>query len=361
MRRAALFVGLLAAVLLAGCAAPGIRGQLHYGLGDAPEGRQLLWPAAPEVPRFLYTGTLIGEPNFRKTEADDGALSRLLQLARTIAGVDAAAELPLVMQRPSSVVGDDQGRLYVSDAGRSAIWVFDERAGELQLWSGAVGRLGFAIALRIGSGARWGCLRRRCRCCRGAAARRPGCRWWGRSAAACSSARPVWRATTCAAISTSPTPTTHDIKVFDDQGRLLHVIGRRGSGDGEFNFPTHLAFAQGELYVTDTLNHRIQVFAADGQLLARRFGERGLYLGNLVRPKGVAVDSEGNVYVIESYYDSLLVFSARGDFLMPIGGTGTATGRFYLPAGVWVDSRNRVHVADMFNGRVVLFQFLGGG
>ena len=46
---------------------------------------------------------------------------------------------------------------------------------------------------------------------------------------------------------------------------------------------------------------------------------------------------------------------------MPIGGTGKATGRFYLPAGVWVDAKNRVHVADMFNGRVVLFQFLGGG
>ena len=96
-------------------------------------------------------------------------------------------------------------------------------------------------------------------------------------------------------------------------------------------------------------------------MLVRKFGQRGLYLGNLVRPKGVAVDSEGNVYVVESYYDSLLVFSTRGEFLLPIGGTGTATGRFYLPAGVWVDARNRVHIADMFNGRVVLFQFLGGG
>ncbi|HRD96177.1 MAG TPA: 6-bladed beta-propeller [Rubrivivax sp.] len=360
MRRAGLFVGLLAAVLLTGCAAPGIRGQLHYGLGDAPEGQQLLWPAAPEVPRFLYTGTLIGEPNFRKPEADDGALSRLLQLARTIAGVDATAELPLVMQRPSSVVGDDQGRLYVSDAGRSAIWVFDERAGELQLWSGAAGGTGFrspaglatapgggvfvadadaAVVLRLDAqGGVVGEIGR-------GLLRRPT-----------GLARDAVRGHLYVADTT-----THDIKVFDDLGRLLHVIGRRGSGDGEFNFPTHLAFAQGELYVTDTLNHRIQVFAADGQRLARRFGERGLYLGNLVRPKGVAVDSEGNVYVVESYYDSLLVFSARGDFLMPIGGTGTATGRFYLPAGVWVDGRNRVHVADMFNGRVVLFQFLGGG
>ena len=56
----------------------------------------------------------------------------------------------------------------------------------------------------------------------------------------------------------------------------------------------------------------------------------------------LAVDREGNVYVVESYYDSLLVFSAQGDFLMPIGGTGTATGRFYLPAGVWADDSGQV-------------------
>ena len=79
-----------------------------------------------------------------------------------------------------------------------------------------------------------------------------------------------------------------------------------------------------------------------------------------MRPKGVGVDSEGNVYVIESYYDSMLVYSNRSEFLLSIGGTGTATGRFYLPAGVWVDSKNRVFIADLFNGRVVMFQFLGG-
>jgi len=92
----------------------------------------------------------------------------------------------------------------------------------------------------------------------------------------------------------------------------------------------------------------------------RNIGARGLTVGSLVRPKGVAVDSEGNVYVVESYYDHLLVFNRRGEFLMPIGGVGQETGKFYLPAGVWVDGRNRVFVADMFNGRVMVFQFLGG-
>ena len=46
---------------------------------------------------------------------------------------------------------------------------------------------------------------------------------------------------------------------------------------------------------------------------------------------------------------------------MPIGGLGLGTGKFYLPVVVWIDSRNRVFIADMFNGRVTVFQFLGGG
>jgi hypothetical protein len=45
---------------------------------------------------------------------------------------------------------------------------------------------------------------------------------------------------------------------------------------------------------------------------------------------------------------------------MPIGGVGQETGRFFLPAGVWTDAQNRVYLADMFNGRVMVFQFLGG-
>jgi DNA-binding beta-propeller fold protein YncE len=153
----------------------------------------------------------------------------------------------------------------------------------------------------------------------------------------------------------------HDIKVFDDDGQLLKVIGRQGEAAGEFNFPTFLAFARDELYVADTMNSRIQVFADGGDRLRLSFGSRGMYVGNLVRPKGITVDSDGNVYVVESYHDHLLIFNHDGDFLMAIGGLGQETGRFYLPAGAWADSRNRIFVADMFNGRVVVFQYLETG
>ena len=63
MRRLLLGAMFAALAALAACAGPqAVRGSMHYGMADAPEGQRLLWPQAPEVPRFLYAGTLTGEP-----------------------------------------------------------------------------------------------------------------------------------------------------------------------------------------------------------------------------------------------------------------------------------------------------------
>ena len=357
-RAIAALLPVLAALLLAACASSGaVRGEMHFGMDDAPEGKRLLWPQPPETPRFLYAGTLTGEQNFRRADA---AGSGLRAFGRWLVGLDGRGEAPLVLQRPSAVVGDEAGRLFVSDTSRQAVFVFDGAAGELRLWQRADATLNFVApsGLALGDGgelfvadAELGFVARLD--ARGEPLAAVG---RGRLQRPTGVARDAARGELYVADTMA-----HDVKVFDRAGALLRVIGRRGSGDGEFNFPTHLAFAQGELFVTDTLNSRVQVFAAGAATPSRRFGARGLYLGNLVRPKGVGVDGEGNVYVVESYHDSLLVFSGQGEFLLPIGGTGTSTGRFYLPSGVWVDAKNRVFVADMFNGRVVLFQFLGGG
>lgn len=349
---------LLAAVVAlgAGCADTGpVRGTLRYGLDDAPEGRRLLWPPAPEVPRFLYAGTLTGEPNFREPEA----ASSWRRFGRWVAGLDGAGVPPVVLQRPAMLTGDEAGRLFVSDSSRQAVFVFDEPGGALAVWERADATRRFAApAGLVAAGGRLYVADAEL----GAVFVLGADGTPERSLGAGRLQRPTGLARDAARGELYVADTqAHDIKVFADDGRLLRTLGRRGDGEGEFNFPTHLAFAAGELYVTDTMNHRVQVLDPASGQPRRRLGVRGLYVGNLVRPKGVGVDAEGNVYVVESYYDSLLVYSRDGEFLLPIGGTGTATGRFYLPAGVWVDAKNRVHVADMFNGRVVLFQFLGGG
>lgn len=344
--------------LLAGCASQGGRAILHYGVEDAPEGKRIVWPSSPEVPRYLYAGQLIGEMNFRRESEEARKTGN--RIFRWIVGLDSPEADRNVLQRPTAGVTDREGRVYVTDVSRRAVYVFDEPGGRLLVWERALGLANFAAPSGITLG--------------------PAGQVWVADAelgivvkldkdgeSVGSFGRGVLKRPTglvrdpLQKLAYVADTYAHDVKVFDDDGRLVQVIGRRGERPGEFNYPTHVAFARGELFVTDTMNNRVQVFASDGEVLQRQFGQSGLYVGNLVRPKGVAVDNEGHVYVVESYHDHLLVFGSRGEFLLPIGGTGHATGRFYLPAGVWTDARNRVFVADMFNGRVVVFQFLGGG
>ena len=164
---------------------------------------------------------------------------------------------------------------------------------------------------------------------------------------------------------------SHHIKVFGLDGQLLDVWGEQGEEadrpkaknneeDLLLNRPTHLAVSRGKLYISDTMNARVLVVSAvTGRPLAT-VGARGTYVGNLVRPKGVAVDSEENIYVIEGYHDHLVIFNRKGQYLMAIGGEGETPGKFQLPGGLWIDSRDRIFVSDTHNSRVQIFQFLGG-
>lgn len=151
----------------------------------------------------------------------------------------------------------------------------------------------------------------------------------------------------------------HKLEVYDLQGKWQRSIGNRGANPEtvEFNHPTFLTLDQNYLYVTDTMNASIVKLDINGNFVSR-FGTRGYHLGNLNRPKGIAIDSRDNLYVIESYFDFLLVFNQRGELLLPLGGTGSNPGEFYLPSGVWIDSQDRIYIADMANGRVSVFRYL---
>lgn len=324
---------------------------------DLEQGQKaIVWPQPPDVPRYAYVGSLVGEANFQRPGAENRRGVR--GFLRWLAGIDGGQRTPLVLQRPQAGAVDEQGRVYVSDTSRAAVFVFDQGAGELYVWDKAVGAQNFispAGVAPVGDGSVLVCDSEL-----GFVSRLDG---KGNPVGVIGKGellRPTGIAydATRKRIYVADTY-AHAIKVFDQNGALLRSLGRRGEAEGEFNYPTHLALASGQLYVTDTMNNRVQVFATESDSYTRQLGARGLYVGNFVRPKGVAVDSEGNTYVVESYYDSLLVFSGGGEFLMPLGGTGEEVGRFYLPAGVWIDQRDRVFVADMFNGRVVVLQFLG--
>lgn len=346
---------LLAAAFLGGCAASEIRGTLTLAVTESPVQRPVLFPSPPEIPRFSYVGDLLGEQNF--VEGTTEAKSTGYRVFAWLVGLFEVNPVPIVLQRPQTGCVDEDGRIYVTDVSKRAVFVFDAKDGRLRIWDRADGNTPFESPIGVVPAPGGGVFVSDSEL--GIVARLDG---QGRPVATLGKGtlkRPTGlaRDPKRGVLYVADTH-AHDIKVFSDDGRLLSVIGGPGGEEGLFNFPTHLAFAQDQLYVSDTMNSRIQVFTPDGDPV-RMFGQRGLYLGNMVRPKGVGVDDEGNVYVVESYYDHLLVFNAGGDFLLPIGGTGTEAGQFYLPAGVWVDKHNRVFVSDMFNGRVAIFQFLG--
>lgn len=345
------------ALLLTACASKGPPPDLQYDLDPPAAGKHIVWPNPPDVPRYLHAGQLLGEINFRQKQRDDwraGAAS----FFRWVVGLVAGESAPASLLRPQSGVVDAQGRVLVTDVSRQAVLVFDPVAGEFVAWEKAEGLANFVSPIGISLGPEGRVLVADAEL--GIVARLDSRGNPGRAMGRGVLKRPngvaydprnkrIYVADTHA----------HDVKMFDEDGRLVGVLGQRGDGDGEFNFPTFLTFARGELYVTDTMNARIQVFSAEGKLRLV-LGRRGLYLGNLVRPKGVAVDTAGNIYVIESYFDHMLVFDRNGQFLMGIGGVGYQAGKFYLPSGVWTDAKDRIFVADTFNGRVSVFQFLGG-
>jgi DNA-binding beta-propeller fold protein YncE len=252
---------------------------------------------------------------------------------------------------------DERGRILITDAGRQAVIVFDEAQATLSVWDEMAPGESFRSPVGIASDGTGGYLVADAELgyvvrldTNGVAAGKIGQGLLERpTGLARDAANGEWFVADSAA---------HDIKVFDGDDTLVRTIGRPGIEDGEFNGPTHLSFSQGRLYVTDTLNARVQILTPAGDLIST-IGQRGLFVGNLVRPKGVVADRDGHVYVIESYYDHLLVFNASGELLLPIGGTGSTAGRFFLPAGAWTNDGTRLFVADMFNGRVVVLDYIG--
>lgn len=150
----------------------------------------------------------------------------------------------------------------------------------------------------------------------------------------------------------------HKIFVLDMQGSVLQTIGERGSDPGMFNFPTELRLNGQELLVVDAMNFRVQALERSGRFLFA-IGRVGETTGTMYRPKGVAVDSEGNLYVVDGLFDTVQVFDRQGQLLYYFGQTGNGPEEFQLPAGMYIDHDDRVYVVDSFNRRVEVLRYYG--
>lgn len=140
--------------------------------------------------------------------------------------------------------------------------------------------------------------------------------------------------------------------------KAAEVIGRPGERLGEFNCPWGVAVdGHGCLYVTDSLNHRVQKITPQGDVYG--FGARGRDIGDLLNPQGIVVDNRLFIYVVEMGNSRVTKFSPTGELIMSFGSRGNMVGQFDRPAGLARDNYNNLYVADYGNGRVQKFDARG--
>ncbi len=146
----------------------------------------------------------------------------------------------------------------------------------------------------------------------------------------------------------------HDIKVLNPDGRVIRTIGRRGRGMGEFNYPCDIADDGTVIWIADTGNQRVQGLTHAGEPVVT-FGTAGDAPGMMAMPKGIATDSEGNVYVVDARFENLQIFDRTGNLLLVVGEEGISPGQFWLPSGIFIDSNERIWICDTYNRRVQVF------
>ena len=154
-------------------------------------------------------------------------------------------------------------------------------------------------------------------------------------------------------------------EIIDDEVCYDESFGSSGDDDGEFDVPTDLAVSKdnGDVYVVDSDNNRVQRFQSDGDYDNLEFGSSNSnadeYLG---LPSAIAIDKKSDyIYVADSTTDSISVFDDDGDFEFNFGDTGSSDGEFRNPSGMVVnDSDQILYVADTENNRIQIFELTDG-
>jgi hypothetical protein len=165
----------------------------------------------------------------------------------------------------------------------------------------------------------------------------------------------------------------HRISVFDRNGNLITRFGARGSNgsvgglggnDGEFNNPLGIAVdSQGLVFVADTGNARVQKLDPRSGNVVAKWGSPGSGPGQFRKPRAIAVDAEGNVSVLDSQTGMIQKFSSDGARHLGLwGGLGTGDAQFSPagggPADLAIDAMGFAYVSDPVNHRIKKWQIV---
>ena len=151
---------------------------------------------------------------------------------------------------------------------------------------------------------------------------------------------------------------TGRLQKFTHKGQVRQVINMPEIYKGK---PIGLSFApDGNLYVADTHYHRVLVYSDAGQIVSK-FGEYGREDGCFIYPTDVAFSGDGKIFVGEyGGNDRISIFDKDGKFLSAFGSFGSGEGQFSRPAALCSDIANKLlYIADACNHRIAVYDFDG--
>jgi len=324
---------------------------------------KLVWPSPPDVARIRYLGELTGDPI---PDTPVIVKKKKQSWMDRVAGIDttqiSAAPKAVVLAKPYGVAYDSKNRFYTADPYVGAVFIFNfetktfetirngrdatfklivgvavDDDDRLFVSDGALNHISLFDAnhkfvQNFGQGD----------------FKRPGCMTIDKEN------RFLYVVDTEGA----------KIVVYDaDSLKKLRTIGHppkvEGEWDeGDFIYPNSVAVDKdGNVYVTDMGNNRVQIFDAEGNFI-RMWGKEGDGPGTFMRPKGIAVDEDGHVWVVDAMQGRMQVFDQEGHLLAYFGSTGTLPGQFGLPSGMTIDAKHRVAVAEQLSGRLQVFRYI---
>jgi DNA-binding beta-propeller fold protein YncE len=142
------------------------------------------------------------------------------------------------------------------------------------------------------------------------------------------------------------------ICVYNKASRALAYSfpdSKKGENDYLYS-PTNLYVTDDLVFVSDMGDSKIKVFNHDG-LFLRSIGSYGTGIGQFTRPKGVSVDRNSNVYIVDAGFENAQIFDSEGKLLMHFGGPYNRHGDMWLPAKVVIDYDNLSYYQKFVNPR----------
>lgn len=153
------------------------------------------------------------------------------------------------------------------------------------------------------------------------------------------------------------------VEMYDSDLSYLGNFGSVGGGDGQFQTPRGITInhTTGDIYIADINSRgfgRIQKFDSSNAFVSS-WGDAHYSLGQFNNPNGVAVDSNDNLYVVDTSNNRIQKFNSSGTPILEWGTQGSGDGEFDSPSAIAIGPTDVIYVSDNQNTRIQKFNSSG--